>query len=338
MVNKEAHSDDEITLIDFINVLAKWKYKILIFTFLCGILTAIINMVLPKIYCVELVFKPGVLSIDADGKRTNVDSASNIAAILNAEAFSNEVQQSYNKESGLKNKMLKYNVSIPDGSDTIKIILETSDPNEGINILALFKKLLVTKYANVRSNYINILNSNINRLKNEILLIEKDKQTLDKEIKSGLSYMANINHRIEMNQKYSESLIHEKESLIDQEDIDRTGITALFVSNLFQHNLELANSYNHIQEGVESNIADKRREMQTFSREIEVLKEQISVLMKRRDNFTVIEEIQPAMYSEIPVKPKPIRNVLIATFGALFLGILLSFFLESLRNQVTINR
>ena len=82
--HKVEHYEDEIELIDILRVIWKWKFLILSGTVLCGLIAAIISFNMSKIYSIDMVLRPGILSIGEHGQNVYIDSPANIKALIDS--------------------------------------------------------------------------------------------------------------------------------------------------------------------------------------------------------------------------------------------------------------
>ncbi len=55
------YPEDEIELIDLLRVIWKWKYLIIGGTLVCAIAAMVISSIMPKIYRIETIIRPGIL-------------------------------------------------------------------------------------------------------------------------------------------------------------------------------------------------------------------------------------------------------------------------------------
>jgi len=83
--------EDEIELMDYLLVIWKWKYFILSGTLVCGLIAAIISLKMDKVYSINMVLRPGILSIGEEGKNVYIDSPHNIKALIESESFNNDI-------------------------------------------------------------------------------------------------------------------------------------------------------------------------------------------------------------------------------------------------------
>ncbi|MBW2251217.1 MAG: hypothetical protein JRF60_11460, partial [Deltaproteobacteria bacterium] len=113
------YPEDEIELIDILRVIWKWKNLILLGTVFCGVLAAIISLNMEKIYSIDMVLRPGILSIEEGGKNVYIDSPQNIKALIESGMFDNDILD-YLKNNNADNipEELRFKVTIPKLSDT----------------------------------------------------------------------------------------------------------------------------------------------------------------------------------------------------------------------------
>ena len=140
---------DEIKLIDIIRVIWKRKILIIVGTLSCALGVAGINLLLPKTYNTYMVVQPGILKISQSGAEKNIyiDSAENMKAIIAVGTFNSQILQVLN-ETAKKNTpdKIEYKISIPKNSNTLQIVYETDNIENGINVLTNLKDLLSNVY------------------------------------------------------------------------------------------------------------------------------------------------------------------------------------------------
>ena len=91
-VSKQAeYPEDEIELIDLLRVIWKWKYLIIGGTLVCAIAAMVVSSIMPKIYRIETVIRPGILSIGEEGEKNYIDTPDNIKALIETGIFDTEL-------------------------------------------------------------------------------------------------------------------------------------------------------------------------------------------------------------------------------------------------------
>ncbi|MHC4216529.1 MAG: Wzz/FepE/Etk N-terminal domain-containing protein [Planctomycetota bacterium] len=186
--------EDEIELIDLLRVIWRWKYLIIGGTFVFAIAAVIISLNMTKIYSVDTIIEPGILSIINEGgdqdRRVYIDTPQNIKALIDVGSFEDQIstyldKQSKNTESP---KHIHFKTSIPKQSNALKITYETSKGEQGKKILNLLNNLLIKKYSQLIQYYqkdfdskiqlkaskLSELTNQISKVKNEIATVEID--------------------------------------------------------------------------------------------------------------------------------------------------------------------
>lgn len=124
--------EDEIELMDYLKVLWKWKYLILLGTLVCAGIAAIISFNMTKIYQVKMVVAPGILKIDDNGKRLYIDSLKNIQTMIESGTFDEQILAGLGENA--EGDSLSFKVEAPKGLNALRISLETADKAQGFQI------------------------------------------------------------------------------------------------------------------------------------------------------------------------------------------------------------
>ena len=188
--------EDEIELMDYLKVLWKWKYLILVGTLVCTIGAAVVSLNMTKIYGISTVLQPGILKVTEDGKAIYIDSAQNIKAAIETNAVNGKLLKNINTPN--KDDLpisAEFKVTIPKGTNALEVLYETPHVNIGVQIMKNLNKLLLERYGaliksynqnydgkiRLQSNEMAKINENISKVKNSIGLSEiKKKGELEK--------------------------------------------------------------------------------------------------------------------------------------------------------------
>ncbi len=146
--------EDEIELMDYLKVLWKWKYLILIGTLVCVIGAAVVSLNMTKVYGINAIVQPGILKATDDGKTVYIDSAANIKALIDTKAFNGQVTKGV-KFSGKAEApdSADFKVVIPKGSNALDILYETPDVDAGLQIMNNLNKALSARYGQLIEQY-----------------------------------------------------------------------------------------------------------------------------------------------------------------------------------------
>jgi len=308
--------EDEIELIDILRVIWKWKYLVLVGTVICGLIAAIISFNMSKIYSINMVLRPGILNVGEQGKNVYIDSPQNIKALIDSGTFNNDILNYLNEIKMDKvPKRLKFKVTIPKQSDTIKVQYETADIKQGVVIQDRLNKLLLETYNKLVQYFKNERDMKLSLLKSETDYIKTAIKSYKRNVKNIEKRIDELTPEIELIKNNTANLIKERDKLLSINPKENNILSALLYSNTIQQNLQLSNRY---QDEI-NNYKGKKNKLNVMKN-----------LQFKKDNIQNIQFLQPATSSLYPVKPRILLNVILALAAGLFLMLFLAFFLEYL--------
>jgi succinoglycan biosynthesis transport protein ExoP len=389
---------DEIELIDILRVLWKWKYLIIGGTIMCALAAAIYSFTLPKIYSVDTIIEPGILTIINEGgaldRRIAIDTPQNIKALIDVGSFGNNISALLGKlpKNNDFPKTIIFKTSIPPQSNAVKVSYETTNVEHGKQILNHLNDLLLKKYSQLIQYYqkefyrkimqkeatLSKISANILKIKNDISTAQSK---IDTSIKLNSNKIATIKSGVEAKKiqtvnsqgwikdvkieivriiKNTDFLIEERNKLLANKQERNNNLSSMIYINTIQQNIaysnNLKNEINNINnkivqdhaaiESLENEISDlnvqkedlikeTKYQISTLLSEIDDLEsqknftsEEIKILNYKKDNVQNIQILKPPTSSPGPIKPKKMRNVMLATIVGLFAMFFLSFFLE----------
>ena len=316
---------------DYLQVIWKWKYLIIVGTVVCGVIAAIISLNMNKIYSIGMVLRPGILSIGEQGKNIYIDSPQNIKALIESGTFSNDIL-SYLNDSKMDKvpKKLDFEVTIPKQSNTIKVRYEVADKKLGVIIQNRLSKLLLETYNKLVQYFKNEYDMKLNLLTSETDYNKSAIQSYKRNVKNLEKRIDELTSEIELIKNNTTNLIMERNKLLSKNPKENNILSALLYSNTFQKNLELSNNY---QNEINDYKLKKEGELQKIEQsENEIAKKlnEIKNLQFKKDNIQNIQILRPATSSPNPIKPKTKLNVILALVAGLFIMLFLAFFLEYL--------
>jgi capsular polysaccharide biosynthesis protein len=330
MTDRPHKFKDEIELIDYLRVIWKWRYLILVGTIVCTLTITFVSLAMPKIYRIDTVLQPGVVGIDKNGNNRYIDSPANIKTLIEAGTLNSEIIDNLKKSS--KNNLpilLRLEVNIPKNSNLVRISYETDAVDVGINILNNIAKILPKKYVD-KVNYIkNEYEAKLRLKRNRLSFLEKKKEIT----KRNINYIRNLQEESTSELKVidndSNLLIKQRSTLMNKKK-ENNDLKILLYNNIIQENFELKNKYkNHILDYV-SKSEEEKLSLKEIQEKIEIETEEIENLQKQKDNIQAMQVLQPPTVSPHPIKPETGRNVMLGTPVALLGMLLLAFFLEYL--------
>ena len=128
------HFEDEIQLIDYLRVIWKWKWLIILGTFLCMVVAGVVSFNMPKIHEVSMTIEPGIIDVDKEGRFIYLDSLNNLEGKIKGGIYNRGIQEALNINP-LENGM-KFETGIQKGTNFIKVTSEWEGDKIGIGLRA----------------------------------------------------------------------------------------------------------------------------------------------------------------------------------------------------------
>lgn len=328
--------EDEIELMEIFMVIWKWKYIIMAGTLFCTLAAAIISFSMPKIYSVDMVLQPGILSIGEEGKNVYIDSANNIKALIETGTFNTDILRYLgNADSDNIPTKLNFKVTIPKNSDTIKITYETSNIKQGITIEEHLNRLLMGKYGKLVQHFKNEYEMKLDLKKSEMSKIKAVKESTARNIKNIEKRVDGLISEIELVKNNTNYLIKQRNKFLLKNSNENSILPALLYSNTVQQNLELANTYKNEINEYELKREEEIQKSNELENETRKMLGEIQNLEFKKNGIENIQILQAPTAEPDPVRPKKVLIVMLATVGGSFLMLFLSFFLEYISRYKT---
>ncbi len=324
---------DTIELIDLIQVIWKWKYFILSGTLVCGLIAAIISLKMDKVYSINMVLRPGILSIGEEGKNVYIDSPQNIKALIESGMYNSGIfnyLKTTEENIDKAPKRYGFKATILKDSNTIMIEYETSDIKQGMDIQDYLSKLLLEMYSKLVQYFKNEYDMKLSLVKSETDYIKTSIQSYKRNVKNIEKRIDELISEIELIKKNTTNLITERNKLLSKNPKENNILSALLYSNTIQQNLQL---YNRYQDEINNYKRQKENELQKIEKSGNEIAKKLNEkknLQFKKDSIQNIQVLQTAQSSPYPIKPKKVRNVILSLLTGLFLMLFLSFFLEYL--------
>jgi capsular polysaccharide biosynthesis protein len=328
------HYEDEIELFDILSVIWKRKYFILLGTSICLLAAAFISFSIPKIYRIDMILQPGIVSTDPHGQKVYIDSVENIKTIIETNALKSEIiksLQKINRKNPLKS--LKLRAFVPKKSDILKVSYESDRVDFGINVLNEVYQALQEKYDELVKYYRNNYDNDLQAVKAELDILEAESVYFEQRVKRAQKRINELEFLIKDIDNRTRILIHQRNEIIQKQENGEKSFTAVLYNNTIQQNLSLSNQYrNDIKEYLyrieDENIKDRQRKYRK-----QELSNNIRLLEFKKGAVQNIQILRSPTATAKPIKPKTKLNIILAFVAGLFLMLFLSFFLEYLRRQ-----
>lgn len=320
--------EDEIELIDYLRVIWKWKYLLLVGTLVCALLAGVISLNRPKIYRIDMALEPGVVRMNEFGNRIQIASGVNMKALIEERTFENALKD-YLKSLKLKSGPgpLTLSVTSPRSSDIIKISYETASVEKGIIILNQIPKLLLKAYADfVRMNE-NYFKEKIRTESEKLLDLNNERSIAISDIEFLQKRIKELDLEINELQNSHNLLKKNRNDLVADQDAANVNMDLLY-SNVIQENLRTINEYKHQVLNLLSEEKKAEFQLKRIEEKIDVKTEEIMALKKEKDSVQYIQVIQPPTSNTHPIRPRILKNVMLTTGAGLLIMLFVTFLLE----------
>ncbi|MBN1404954.1 MAG: hypothetical protein JW946_00355 [Candidatus Omnitrophica bacterium] len=317
--------EQEVKFKEYVNILLKKKNMILAISVVLVALSVAISLLLPKIYEVSIIVKPGIISNTIAKGIIPIDTPKNITTRIETGVITYSIRDKLNLDPKTD---LKFDVIQPKDSDIIKIrMYERQDKTD--TALKVLNQLFV-ELSNMYKKDIELVQGNIDK---EIDIAKDMIAKREKEIKlkaEGLDILkkrqANLASEIENLKKNTDKLIAEKEALLCKNN-GTNEVSTLLYTNAIQQNMAFMDNFNKSLIDLVG-IENSSKTINDINAEIADINLMIGRLNLAKAQVCNIELLREPRVSTIPISPKKTRIVLVTVVLSIMLGIALVLFQE----------
>ncbi len=327
------YPDDEIELIDYLRVLWKWKWLIVLITFVCMLAAGVFSFMMPKIYKVSTAIEPGIIGMNKNSSPIYLDSAENIKAKIESGIYNSRILKRLNIDP--QKTQLKFKAVNPKDTKLIKISSEWEQDKIVIGTEVLDQ--LVTELSH---DYEKVVQANIEDFDKQVLLKLSGIQGKKNDIKLKEAIIKNIRERkselvqeIKRAKNNTERLVQQRDRVLDGSTGDREDIALLLYFTTVQQNVAYFNQLNNQL----NKLTSKENEITT---EVEQLKQNMNDINTEIDRLNIeksyIENIKLISKPEVstsPIKPKKELNIALAGVVGFMLAVFMAFFAEYIKKS-----
>lgn len=307
------HFDDEVQLIDYLRVIWKWKWLIILGTFLCMVVAGVVSFNMPKIYEVSMTIEPGIIGVNRDGKFIYLDSRDNIEGKIKEGLYNRRIQKALNINP--LETDIKFEVRPQKGTNFIKVTSEWKDPE-----VEFGKKALVNLLGFISKEYENIVQQRKGDYEKQILMEQNQIKENEATLKIIRDREKELLQEIKNVKDNTEKIVRERNNVLQHKG-NSDDISLLIYSTTIQQNVAYFNQ-------LSNQINDIRTKKEIASMKIENLKAQIDRLNLEKSIIKNIRVLQNPEASLSPIKPKKRLNILLAGVIAFMMMMFFIFFLE----------
>jgi capsular polysaccharide biosynthesis protein len=324
----------EVELIDYLNIIWKRKWLILIPTILLAVVAGIISFLLPQKWEIDILIQPSKFLFQTREGRFEelvVVPPKQIASQINQAAYNNLISKDLNIDLKKLPKLKAVNIT---DTSLVRVYLREKDIQKA-------KLILYSLFKHLKKQLDQKVDVEIKDLDYEIKTKEIEKSIREDEIKTAKNKLNIVKKRIEEIGKEMSDIRKRVEELEKEQRLnlkrenrsEAESLAMLLYSNEIQQSLM---NYNTLNELLMSKKVEEENIVLKIKSEEENIKQvdnQIINLNERKGMLDYAQLIKEPSSSLSPVYPKKKLNVLIAGILGLIIFTMLGFFLEYLEKQ-----
>lgn len=319
----------EIELIDFLNIIWKRKWIIVLPTLLCVIAAVVFSILTPPKWEIDSVMLPSKFLLQTEGGQFSEVMFVNpkqIVGQINQSTYDNLIASKLNLDLKSFPRLIAENLR---DTSLIRVSIKENDVEQAKKILYLLFEYLQEELDMKAHIEINSIETQIKSDEIEMVKIEKESLASQKKLRIIRKRISEIEK--EMSETKMRIEVLEKEQLANMKKEGRTeyeSLSMLLFSNEIQQSLRHRDALSEL-------LSSKRIQGENINLGIERSKEEINQIInnisnldekKKRINFTQL--IKEPTSSRSPVSPKRKLNVIITGLTVFVLFTMLAFFLE----------
>ncbi len=330
----EHENEGEIELIDFLNIIWKRKWLIILSTFLLVIAAGVISFLLPQKWEIDALIQPSkflVKTVGGQFEEVLVVDPKQIAGQINQATYNRIISAELNLDIRKFPKLKAGNLS---DTNLVWVSIKEKDVEKA-------KLILHSLFNNLKSELDKKVDVEIKEIDSEIKSKEIEKFRIEEEIKVNKNKLNIIKQRKkeivnEMNDigKRIESVEKEQRLSLKKKNRSETeSLAMLLYSNEIQQSLQYYNELNELLSEKKIDAENVNLEIENKEEKIKQLENEIDNLNERKGRIDYTQLIKEPTSSLSPVSPKKILIALITGILGLLIFTMLAFFLEYIEKQ-----
>ena len=286
------HFDDEIQLIDYLRVIWKWKWLIILGTLVCMVVAAAVSFNMPKVYEVSIAIEAGIIGVDKEGKFIYLDSRDNIEGKIKGGIYNRGIQEALNINP-LENGM-KFETGIQKGTNFIKVTSEWEENKIELGLRASeqLAASLSKEYEGIVEQRRGDYEKRILMKQNQIKEVEIQRKDIDKQILIKKNQIKGV----EIQRKDIDKQIFKQQNQIAKIETQRKDIDQQVLFKL--NKIEGKKDTIKLRESTINIIGEREKEL---FQEIKNVKNNTEKIVKQRNNILEhkgnVDDISLLLYS-----------------------------------------
>ncbi len=326
--------ENEIELMDYLNILWKKKWLIIIPTSFLVIITGVISFILPQKWEIDAIIVPSKFLVQTESGgfvKVMVVDPKQIAEQINEATYDSIIASELNLDIRMFPKLEAENF---EDTNLVRVFTKEKDAEKAKLILHSLFKHLKTELDGKADIEIKAIDA-------EIKSKEIEKSTLEEEIKGWKNKLNIVGKRKkeiekEMGDTRKRIGVLEGEQLSNLKKKNRSeteSLALLLYSNEIQQSLRYFNALNELLSRKRIEEQDINLEIENKEEEIKLIENDINYLNERKGRIDFAQLIKEPTSSPHPVSPNKKLNVLIAGILGLMIFTVLAFFLNYIEKQ-----
>jgi len=327
------YPDDEIELIDLLRVLWKWKWMIILITFVCMLAAGVFSFMMPKIYKVSTAIEPGIIGMDKNGSPVYLGSAENIKAKIESGIYNSRILKNLNIDS--RKIQIKFKVANPKSTELIKVSSEWTQDQ-----IATGTKVLEQLLIELSHDYKDIIQAKTEGIDKEILFKLSDIQGKKNQIEFKQVALKNIkawenqlNRKLMTLNDDTKKIKQRRDKILGSKTGEDSSILSLFCLTSVQQNMVNFNQLNYQLNELTSKGIEMSSEVEQLKQDINHINTEINRLNIEKSYIEHIKLISKPEASTSPAKPKKELNIALAGVVGFMLAVFIAFFTEYIKKS-----
>jgi capsular polysaccharide biosynthesis protein len=320
---------DEIDLMDYVKVILKRKWLILVIFFGAAIAAGIFSFLMPKVYRIDTSLEVGIIErATATMPEQLVELPTQLVEKIKGDVYGISVRE---KLGISEEKYPKIKTENPKDTRLINLAIESAEPQKAKNILEEINNLILVEHQEIIKTKKELIEQDIKTTEDKIKLVESDIEKTKNKIQPINEDIKRIENKIANAEEEKENLEAKVDALQKVLPYQQDPGTqfALFDTKekLANKKQEIENLYLTIN-SLKRSKEDLDVQINSLKTNIESLNAQINALRASLDEIKPTQVIKSPTVSEKPIKPNKKLNIVIAAVLGLFVGVFLAFFQE----------
>ena len=323
--------EDEISLIDLIRVIWKWKWFVIAGTLVCAVAAALISFQLPEVYEITMSIEPGIIGVDSVGNFQPLDNPANIGRKINEGIYNRQIIDRLNINS-LK-RAFKFKTKVLKNDKFIKIRSQWEERNVDLGLKASTELFLVLagEYQELveqkKGGYANL----ITMKKNEIKRVEAREKLLQANHGNIGKKKEELAKVLKINMKNIEDISRERD-FIKKNRSATDKMTLLLYATVAQQNMLYFNQLNNQLYDLNYQEQETKQRIEELAKDLDDINLQLNNLKQEQGVIRNIQILQAPEVSSYPVKPKKDVIIAVAAMLGFLVFLFLAFFIEYIRS------